>query len=143
MAFFPVVNGKKLPEIYHFGFNGTHFQVFLPFAYWSQFVDLAGKGAYYTSNQSQAYIPPVISGEAFGEHGCANASRALDGSACIEIRAFSEKTDDELNELFCRELCAGTLLRGKNNPHIVNVLEVLNGYEPGVIFEYVAIDICA
>lgn len=103
MEFFPAVHGKKLPEVYHFGFSGTHFQVFLPFAYWSQFVDLAGKSTHYALKQSQAYIPPIISGEAFGQHGCANASKTLDGSVCIEIPTFSEKTDDENQRVSLRD----------------------------------------
>lgn len=95
MEFFPVIQGKKLPEVYHFGFSGTHFQFFLGSAYWFQFVNLAGRGTHYASGQDQAYVLPTIFGGAFGQHGCARVSKVLDGSVCIEVPAFLEKTDDE------------------------------------------------
>ena len=104
MEFFPLTNGKKLPEVYHFGFSGTHFQVFLPFTRWSQFVSLAGHGTYYASKQSQSYVQPAVTGGAFGQHGCVSASKTLDGSVCIEVPAFTEKSSDKDQGISMRTL---------------------------------------
>lgn len=95
MTFYSVVMGKKLPEVYHFGYNGTHFQILIPFMYWVQFVKLAGPGTPYASSQGEAYVPPVISGGAFGQHGCARFSKTLGRSAVIEVPAFLENPNAE------------------------------------------------
>ncbi len=95
MEFFSLVNGRKLPEVYHLSFSGRHFQIFLNFSYWSHFVGLAGSGTPYSLGQGQAYVSPDVSGGEFGQHACANASKTLDGSICISVPAFLEKDDDE------------------------------------------------
>lgn len=104
MEFFSLVNGKKLPEVYHLSFNGTHLQIFLNFVYWSQFVGFCGSGTHYASGQGQAYFPPDIYGGGFGQHACANASKTLDGSVCISVPSFLEKSDDESEIITMRVL---------------------------------------
>lgn len=105
MEFHSLVDGKALPEVYHFGFNGTHFEIFLDPAYWLQFVELTQQGTYYASNQGKAYVPPAISGGAFGQHGTANASKAPDGfMMCIKVPAFLENPDDENQAVPIRDL---------------------------------------
>lgn len=94
MQFYPLVRGKKIPEIYHFGFNGTHFQIFVSFEFWSLFVELAGKKARYFSMNGPEYVPPTISGGEFGHHGCSNTEEIVGSSMCIKIPAFIEKDDD-------------------------------------------------
>lgn len=105
MEFHSLVDGKKLPEIYHFGFSGTHFEIFLSPTYWLQFVNATQQGTYYASNQGKAYAPPVISGGAFGQHGTANASHAPDGfMMCIRVPAFLKNPDDVTNIVTMRVL---------------------------------------
>ncbi len=108
MEFFSLVNGKKLPEVYHLSFSGTHFQIFLNFAYWSYFVELAGNGTYNSLGQGQAYVSPDVFGGGFGQHSCANASKTLDGSVCISVPAFLEKNDDE-NKIITMRVLGQTL----------------------------------
>lgn len=108
MTFHSVVMGKKLPEVYHFGYNGTHFQILIPFMYWVQFVNLAGPGTPYASGQGEAYVPPVISGGAFGQHGCARFSKTLGRSAVIEVPAFLENPNAE-NQVVTMRVLGHTL----------------------------------
>ncbi|OHA79416.1 MAG: hypothetical protein A2747_03225 [Candidatus Yonathbacteria bacterium RIFCSPHIGHO2_01_FULL_44_41] len=96
--------GKKLPEVYHFGYNGTHFQILIPFMYWVQFVNLTGKETQYASDQGQAYVPPSVLGGSFGQHGCARFSKTLGRSAVIEVPAFLENPDDENQIVGMRDL---------------------------------------
>ena len=104
MTFHSVVMGKKLPEVYHFGYNGTHFQILIPFMYWVQFVNLTGKETQYASDQGQAYVPPSVLGGSFGQHGCARFSKTLGRSAVIEVPAFLENPDDENQIVGMRDL---------------------------------------
>lgn len=104
MEFFPLVDGKRLPEVYHFGFNGTHFVIFMKLVYWRQFVELTKQGTYYASNQGKDYVPPVISGGTFGQHGTANASETPDGFMCIRVPAYIENSDDENQVVTMRTL---------------------------------------
>lgn len=104
MEFFSLVRGKRLPEIYHLSFNGTHFQIFVPPKYWSQFVEIAGEETYYASNQGEAYVFPRVDGGTFGQRGCAIASRTLDGYVCLEVPSFLENTTDENQTVTMREL---------------------------------------
>lgn len=93
MEFFPLVRGKRLPEVYHLGFSGTHFQVFLPLVYWLKFVNLTGAETHYASRHGQEYIHPSIFGGSFGEHGCARVSKSLDGLVCVEVPAFVDRSN--------------------------------------------------
>ncbi len=91
MEFFPLVRGKRLPEVYHFGFSGTHFQVFMPLVYWLKFVNLTGAETHYASRQGQEYIPPSIFGGSFGRYGCARVSKGLNGFVCVEVPSFVDE----------------------------------------------------
>lgn len=95
MELYSMIRGKKIPEVYHFGFNGTHFQTFIPFVYWSRFVDM-----FCRFRDHQKYVPLLISGGVFGQQGCANATKMPDGSIRIEISAFG----DEGQKVFLRDL---------------------------------------
>ena len=104
MECFPVVRGKRLPEVYHFGFNGAEFEVFLNPIYWIKFVETSGDGTHYALSQGPTYISPRSEGGTFGQHGCATASRTLDGYVCIKVPAFLENPDDEDQLVSMREL---------------------------------------
>lgn len=92
MEFFPLVQGKRLPEVYHLGFSGTHIQVFMPLAYWLKFVNFTGAETHYASGHGQGYAPPSISGGSFGWYGCARVSKGLDGLVCIEVPSFVDES---------------------------------------------------
>lgn len=104
MEFFPLVRGKRLPEVYHLGFSGTHFQVFLPLVYWLKFVNLTGAETHYASRHGQEYIHPSIFGGSFGEHGCARVSKALDGLVCVEVPAFVDRSNTVEHAVQMRDL---------------------------------------
>ncbi|HBC70784.1 TPA: hypothetical protein DCZ46_02375 [Candidatus Campbellbacteria bacterium] len=93
MEFFPLVGGKKLPEVYHLGFSGTHFQVFVTLEYWLKFVSLTGAETHYASRHGQEYISPSIFGGSFGWYGCARVSKSLDDFVCIEVPAFVNESN--------------------------------------------------
>lgn len=104
MEFHPLVEGKKLPEVYHFGYSGTHFQVFLNPIYWFKFVGLTEKGTYYAEHQGKDYVPPIVNGGSFGQHGMANASDTDNGFICIRVPAYIENPDDENQVVTMRTL---------------------------------------
>ncbi len=90
---FPLVRGKKLPEVYHLGFSGMHFQIFVTLEYWLKFVNLTGVRTHYASRLGQEYVPPSIFGGSFGWYGCARVSKSLDGFVCIEVPAFVDESN--------------------------------------------------
>lgn len=104
MEFFPVVQGRLLPEVYHFGFNGTQFEIFLTPAFWTRFLDLAGAGTPYAENQGPEYVPPSVFCNSFGLYKCAEVSKTLDGLMCIKVPAFPEKEDEEGDGVTIRSL---------------------------------------
>lgn len=108
MQLYSLVDGKKLPEVYRFGFNGTHFEIFLKPTYWLQFVNFTEWGTEYALRQGEAYVPPVITGGPLGQDGCAFASKTFEGFTRIRVPAFVEKPDDE-NELVLMRTFAQTL----------------------------------
>ncbi|MGB2580131.1 MAG: hypothetical protein WBC83_00355 [Minisyncoccia bacterium] len=104
MEFFPLVQGKRLPEVYNLGFSGTHFQVFVPLEYWLKFVSLTGAETHYASRHGQGYIPPSIFGGSFGWYGCARVSKGLDGFVCIEVPSFIEESNTVEYSIQMRDL---------------------------------------
>lgn len=95
MELYPLVDGVILPEVYHFSFSGTHFEIFLNPKYWVQFVEYTGAGTEYSTWQGESFVPPKLSGGDFGQRGCACASRNFEGFMCIKIPAFVTKLDYE------------------------------------------------
>lgn len=95
MEFHSVVHGKKLPEVYHLSYDGTHLQIFLNPTYWFKFLDVAGRGTYYAKNQGQEYVPPSVFGGAFGQRECANAVKTPEGFMCLNIPAFLENSNND------------------------------------------------
>lgn len=104
MEFHPLVQGRRLPEVYHLGFNGTHLQVFTPFAYWCKFVELTGSGTHFASSQSKEYVPPSLTTGSFGWYGCAGISRGLDGLVCISVPAFIDESNTVEHAVQVRDL---------------------------------------
>lgn len=93
MEFLPVKKGG-FPELYHLGFDGIRFQLFLSDECWSRFVELTQKGTLYATKSGPSYVPPSKEGGSFGYTGCAEAQRAIDGTMCIEIPAISVLLDE-------------------------------------------------
>lgn len=95
MEFYPLVRGVRLPEVYHLGFNGTHFEIYVDPIYWLQFVEAAGEGTDYAKSQGPAYVPPRQSGGSFGQYGCATVvSNTLEGFTCIQVPATEVISED-------------------------------------------------
>lgn len=110
MELFLLVPGKRLPEVYHLGFSGTHFQVFMPLEYWLKFVNLTGAETHYASHHGQGYVHPSIIGGSFGWYGCARVSKGLDGSVCIEVPSFVDEGNTAEHVVQIRDL--GNTLAG-------------------------------
>lgn len=90
-----LVSGKTLPEMYHLGFNGTHFQIFLHRASWSKVVSIinrAGKRLDEDSGEKE-YVFPMEQGGDFGMYGCAHAEVAGE-FICIKVPAFPVREAD-------------------------------------------------
>ncbi len=95
MEQYQLSNGARLPEVYSFGFSGTHFQIFLQEQYWLHFVEMAGEETYFASHQDPCYSPPGTNKASFGFQECAQITHTLDGSVCIQVPAFSTSTGDK------------------------------------------------
>lgn len=89
MQFDPIIKGAKFLEIYHMGFNGTHFQIFLRLADWPRVADLMGKlwERIYLSYGKEERVTPSQKGGSFGILGCAH-SQIVGDVVRIEIPAF-------------------------------------------------------
>lgn len=86
----PVVEHYDLPEVYHLGFNGTHFEIALNPTYWDKFINFAGGGTPYAKKLGPEYFPPSIFGGKFGFHGCATVVNTPEGFSLIQVPALSE-----------------------------------------------------
>lgn len=89
---FPAItcDGKKLPELYHFGYSGTHFQIILSCKGWQDFVAMVGEGTHYAEVQGSSFVPPSVCGKNFGFLECARTLQLDDESVCIEIPVVSD-----------------------------------------------------
>lgn len=89
MEFDPIIKGEKFPEIYHMGFNGTHFQIFLRLADWPRVVELMGRLSerIYLSYGKEENAMPSQKGGSFGILGCAS-SQIVGDIVHIEIPVF-------------------------------------------------------
>lgn len=112
MSFFPVEQGKAIPEIYHFSYDGSHFNIFLTKDLWFQFVQVSSAETAYAKNLGLDYQPPVFSGGVFGFFGCALATKDLSGVVCIKIPAFVTNISVKKRAVSMRNLglCLSNLL---------------------------------
>jgi hypothetical protein len=92
----PVIESYNLPEVYHLGYNGTHFEICLNPTYWDKYIRLAGAGTPYATKMGPTYIPPSIFGGKFGFYGCATVINTPEGFSCIRIPALTEKGEQDL-----------------------------------------------
>ena len=95
MEHYQLSRGEKIPEVYHFGFNGTHFQFFLQESYWKLFVEIAGEETYFALRQESSYLAPTTRTAIFGFQGCAKVNFTLDENVCIEVPSFLTSQDDQ------------------------------------------------
>jgi len=86
----PVVDRYDLPEVYHLGYNGTHFEIALNPTYWDKFISFAGGGTPYAQKLGPEYFPPSIFGGNFGFQGCATVINTPEGFSLIQVPALSE-----------------------------------------------------
>lgn len=93
-SFYPLTHGKPLPEIYHLGFNGSEFEIFMNPTYWDKFVKLASE-TQFPKNMGSTYVPPSRFRPTFGFHECAKISYTLEGFTCISVPAFIAPHDEE------------------------------------------------
>lgn len=84
-----VYDGKNLPELYHFGFNGSHFQIFLSESSCLGLMEAMGN----ISHLGKDFIPPALHNENFGFAGSASLSRTLNQGCCIAIPAVFDTKD--------------------------------------------------
>lgn len=86
----PVVDRYDLPEVYHLGYNGTHFEIALNPTYWDKFISFAGGGTPYAQKLGPEYSPPSIFGGKFGFNACATVINTPEGFSLIQVPALSE-----------------------------------------------------
>jgi len=104
MEFHPLISGEVLPEVYHFGFNGTHFEIYLNPTYWFKFLEFAGSGTPFALAQEKEYVPPSILCRPFGQRGVATVSHTLEGFVCLEVPAFVKEQGEEKQAILMWEL---------------------------------------
>jgi hypothetical protein len=104
MSFYPVEQGKAIPEIYHFSYDGSHFNIFLTKDLWFQFVQASCAETECAKNLGLNYQAPVFGGGNFGFFASAIAIKDSNGVVCIKIPAFVNTTSAKKRAVSMRNL---------------------------------------